>query len=541
MPVRSRRSPVDTRTDSSSAQRTRSDRSSSDQGVLPIDVQFESPETETPMLDALEQEQSEPEKTHRVRRGENLTVIARQFGVTVKDLISHNGLSNPDALAVGQTLKVPPARTVVAEEAPGEDVYFVRRGDTLARIARRLGVDIDALAGANGITDKNFIHIGQPLTIPGMTPTGPVARPTQRPDVDTEAASRPGPAPQPTAAQEQTYTVQSGDALARIARKFSVSTDDLARLNGISNPNRISVGQKLTIPGGSGAQVATTGSMREEETSVSQEVAEATDLAQGPVDAEQIENSPALQAVIASVLRVAPRHDYARGAIPGILRQCASSGVRNANQVAYILATADHETDFGKPTFSWSETLTEDPNRFRQGANGWSARNHVSGGTSTGSTRDDLERRYWDDAYGHKLGNRHGTSDGADFRGRGYVQLTGRVNYEKMTAELNREGFVYEQDGVAYGRDQPIDLVNNPTHVNKNKELAARCLVEGMMEGLFTGAELGTHVNDRKTDFYNARGVVNGDKRTNGRSIERTAQQYAGALGSWGNVFRGQS
>lgn len=541
MPVRSRRSPAETSTSSTTGQSSQSGRSSSGSGVLPIDVQFESPETATPMLDAVEQEQSEPELTHRVGRGENLTVIARRYGVSVKDLINHNGMSNPDALAIGQTLKVPPARTVVADEAPGEEVYFVRRGDTLTHIARRLGVDVDALASENGITDRNFIHVGQPLTIPGMAPTRPVSRPTSRPDVDAEAGGRPGAQPETSGSQNETYTIQSGDALARIARKFNVSTDDLARLNGIANPNRISVGQKLTIPGSGSATVATTGAVRAEETAVSQEVAEATDLAQGEVDVDQIQNSPAMQAVVASVLRVAPSHDYARGAIPGILRQCAASGVRNANQVAYILATADHETDFGKPSFSWSETLTEDSNNFRQGSNGWSASNHVSGGRSTGSNREDLERRYWDDAYGGKLGNRRGTSDAADFRGRGYVQLTGRVNYEKMTAELNREGFTYELDGTTYGVDRPIDLINNPTHVNRNKELAARCLVEGMMEGLFTGAELGTHVNDNRTDFYNARGVVNGDKRTNGRSIERTAQGYASALNNWGSVFRGQS
>jgi LysM repeat protein/predicted chitinase len=541
MPIRNRRSPSSTDTSSGdtsgrlSSSGSRTQRSAGRE-VLPASVEFVSPESDTPMLDALEQEA--PEQTHEVRRGENLTVIARTYGVEVKDLIEHNGLRDPNSLSVGQTLRIPDARTIVADEAPGEDVYFVRRGDTLARIARRFGVDIDQLADVNGITDRNFIHIGQPLRIPGMDPgPAPSTSPGRRPDADAQAAEEPQ---QEQGGQEQVYTVQSGDVLARIARRFEVSVSELARANGIANPNRISVGQRLVIPGTSSAVEG--GAMRPGETSVSQEVAEATDLEQGEVDTAQIQDAPAMQQVVERVLRVAPRHEYARTAIPGILRQAAASGVRNANQVAYILATADHETDFGKPTFRRSETLVEDSNAFRQGSNGqWSASNHVSGGRSTGTSRSDLERRYWDDAYGGRLGNRRGTMDAANYRGRGFVQLTGRVNYEKMTNELNREGFQYELDGVVWGRDQPIDLLANPTHVNRNQELASRALVEGMMEGLFTGRELGQYVNDDRADFYNARAVVNGDKRTNGRSIERTARQYAGALSSWGNVFRGQS
>ena len=58
------------------------------------------------------------------------------------------------------------------------------------------------------------------------------------------------PTPQPTPGN-QTYTVQPGDALSVIAQKFGTTTDNLARLNGISNPNLIYAGQVLNV-GGSG-------------------------------------------------------------------------------------------------------------------------------------------------------------------------------------------------------------------------------------------------------------------------------------------------
>ncbi len=57
-----------------------------------------------------------------------------------------------------------------------------------------------------------------------------------------------------------TYTVQSGDTLGAIASRFGVSVTDLARANGITNPNLIYPGQRLTIPGRSGGATRTTAS-----------------------------------------------------------------------------------------------------------------------------------------------------------------------------------------------------------------------------------------------------------------------------------------
>jgi LysM repeat protein len=99
--------------------------------------------------------------------------------------------------------------------------YTVKPGDTLGAIAKRSGVSVTALASANGIKDVNRVYAGQQLQIPGATP---------------------GPAP-------QRYTVKSGDTLGGIARKLGVSVASLAKANGISNPNRIKVGQVLTIGG----------------------------------------------------------------------------------------------------------------------------------------------------------------------------------------------------------------------------------------------------------------------------------------------------
>ena len=258
-----------------------------------------------------------------------------------------------------------------------------------------------------------------------------------------------------------------------------------------------------------------------------------------PQAATPAADSPALQAVIDAVLTVVDQGDLdrARDHVPGIVRQCALSGVDNADQVAYILATADHESGFGQERYSRSESLVEDHNPFKQTASGWEARVHTNGKTVRASTEEELEILYWDSAYGHKLDNSPGTTDARDYRGRGYVQLTGRTNYEEMTNHLNEVGFSYQIDGQTWGANgTPIDLLTHPDHVNRVPELAARILVDGSMLGSFTGRGLDQYINEGGSDFTNARRVINGTDRA--ADIAAIAERYAAVVRPlWGNVL----
>jgi LysM repeat protein len=108
--------------------------------------------------------------------------------------------------------------------------YEIQRGDTLSALARRFGTSVGALMQANPqITNANLIYAGQSLNLPG-------------------AGDSFQPAPAPGASGGQ-YTVRSGDTLSAIGARFGVSYMDIARANGIANPNLIFAGQQLTIPG----------------------------------------------------------------------------------------------------------------------------------------------------------------------------------------------------------------------------------------------------------------------------------------------------
>jgi LysM repeat protein len=121
-----------------------------------------------------------------------------------------------------------------AAYADSGGTHVVRAGETLSSIAAQHGVSATALARANGITNPDLIRVGQRLVVPS-------------------GGSASNAAPKTTA---KTYVVRNGDTLNLIARRLGVSASALASINGIANPNRITVGMVLRVPGSSGGAVA---------------------------------------------------------------------------------------------------------------------------------------------------------------------------------------------------------------------------------------------------------------------------------------------
>lgn len=108
--------------------------------------------------------------------------------------------------------------------------YTVVSGDTLSKIATRFSVTVSAIMEANGMTNANYIYVGQVLRIP------------------TAIAATSSATPSPSTPPVREHTVVSGDTLWTIATKYSVSVAAIQAANQISNPNLIQVGQVLRIP-----------------------------------------------------------------------------------------------------------------------------------------------------------------------------------------------------------------------------------------------------------------------------------------------------
>lgn len=97
----------------------------------------------------------------QVRRGDTLAAIAQRHGVSLQALIAANPqLRNPDVIHPGEWLALPAAERSVT----------VKPGDTLAAIAARHGSSVEALVQANGIPNPNLIFPGDVLRLPGSAP-----------------------------------------------------------------------------------------------------------------------------------------------------------------------------------------------------------------------------------------------------------------------------------------------------------------------------------------------------------------------------------
>ena len=233
--------------------------------------------------------------TYVVRSGETLSQIAARNGTTVRALVDANGISNPDLIVAGQELAVPGSGST----GSASSTYVVEKGDTLARIAAKFHTTVSALASANDLSDPNLIVVGDALAVPasggGSSTTASSSATTdgkqligQRHTVRSgETISGiashyglsqsdlvrwnglvdgklyatvslvlydPGTLPGGGAASSssQTHIVARGETLSAIAAKFGASASAIAKASGVSDVNTISIGQTLTIPGGSG-------------------------------------------------------------------------------------------------------------------------------------------------------------------------------------------------------------------------------------------------------------------------------------------------
>jgi len=144
--------------------------------------------------------------THVVSRGENLYRISLRYGVSIQALMQANGLTNARTVYVGQRLVVPMAGSTVTSAVPavpppnlpqdptvqeGATIHSVARGENLYRISLRYGVNVQAMAWANGLNNPNLIYVGQKLVIPASQAASAAPTPTPQPEPTIASAATP--------------------------------------------------------------------------------------------------------------------------------------------------------------------------------------------------------------------------------------------------------------------------------------------------------------------------------------------------------------
>lgn len=143
----------------------------------------------------------------------------------------------------------------ISDTFPGQIIHTVQRNDTVSVLAARYNSSIDVIIEANDLDGSALIYVGQGLVIPvRIVPATETPIPTPIVIVITATPENPD-----VIVGTNLYIVQPGDTLSDIARHFNTTIGTLVQLNGITNPNRIFVGQQIQLPitGGTGGALPT--------------------------------------------------------------------------------------------------------------------------------------------------------------------------------------------------------------------------------------------------------------------------------------------
>ena len=180
---------------------------------------------------------------YRVKRGDNLSTIAQKYDVAVDDLKKWNNIRG-NKVAYGKNLKINGVEadqksTVVVKveidkkgiqkdslATPTNSIYVVQKGDNLSNIAKKFNVTVAELQDWNKLTTKS-ISLGASLQVVKKAIHNEViAEPVERKDI--------------------AYSVQKGDNLGSIAKKFGASGEELKQWNNLTS-NAIAIGNSLIV------------------------------------------------------------------------------------------------------------------------------------------------------------------------------------------------------------------------------------------------------------------------------------------------------
>ena len=198
-------------------------------------------------------------ESYVVQANDNLTGVASQFGLSVKQLADYNNLSLNSGLRVGQklnlkeTVQTSPSNsdTQVARSNAVSKIktkpYVVKRGEYLKLIAERYALSNQELADlTTGLTSSSSLLMGQKINVPLQA----IESKSDNQSNEKISSKIDNVSVEPTYKVEN-YQVQRGDTLTSIALQSKISLTELAELNKISNTGGLRLGQVIKIPAGS--------------------------------------------------------------------------------------------------------------------------------------------------------------------------------------------------------------------------------------------------------------------------------------------------
>ena len=197
-------------------------------------------------------------KVHKVAKKETLKGLARQYHLSIDEILQANSLSSAKSVKVGRNLVIPLRSGV--EPIPREDLfddpvtikiakskkYQVKKGDTLSKISRRSGVTIAQLKSWNRLTDRSRLRVGQVLLVGAgkkdSRPLTAAAKASAKKNTSKVAHKS-----SPAAGSKIVYTVKQGDTIYKIARQYAVNPAQLLDWNGLAHEHTLQPGQNLTL------------------------------------------------------------------------------------------------------------------------------------------------------------------------------------------------------------------------------------------------------------------------------------------------------
>jgi len=168
---------------------------------------------------------------HTVKKGETLEKIARKYGVTEKELKEWNNLKSNRVIS-GQKLVIKQKK-----DEPKERYHIVKKGESLAQIAKLYGVTVKEIEEWNNLKNRS-VKPGQKLVI--KTKRKEEERPSK------EQAKEPQPKGESKRDKEIIYRVKAGETLSQIAQLFGIKEEDIIEANNLKS-RELKAGQRLLI------------------------------------------------------------------------------------------------------------------------------------------------------------------------------------------------------------------------------------------------------------------------------------------------------